>query len=68
MAVVVLAFAVYAIRAQLQRAVIAATIYHAHIFTAPPQIAGESRWDRLRDSAQFYWDFSEILFARERDA
>ena len=64
MFVVALAFAVYAIRAQLERAVIAASIYHAHIFTAPPQIAGESRWDRLWDSVQFCWDFSEIPFAR----
>jgi hypothetical protein len=68
MVVVALAFGVYAIRAQLERAVIAASIYHAHIFTAPSPIAGESRWDRLRDSAQFYYDFSEIPFARERDA
>jgi hypothetical protein len=66
MVVAALAFAVYAIRAQLERAVIAASIYHAHIFTAPSPIAGESRWDRLQDSAQFYRDFSEIPFARER--
>ena len=66
MVVAVLAFAVYAIRAQLQRAVIAASIYHAHIFTAPSPITSESRWDRLRDSAQFYWDFSEIPFARQK--
>ena len=64
--VVALAFAAYAIRAQLERAVIAVNVCHAHIFTAPSPIAGESRWDRLRDSAQFYWDFSEIPFARER--
>lgn len=64
--VVALAFAVYAIRAQLERAVIAASIYHAHIFTAPPPIANESRWHRLLDSAEFYWDFSEIPIARER--
>jgi hypothetical protein len=64
--VVALAFAAYAIRAQLERAVIAASIYHAHIFTAPSPISGGSRWDRLRDSAQFYWDFSEIPFARQR--
>jgi hypothetical protein len=64
--VVLLAFVVYAIRAQLQRAVIAASIYHAHIFTPPPPIPNESRWHRLRDSAQFYWDFSEIPFAREK--
>ena len=66
MVVVALACVVYAIRAQLERAVIAASIYHAHIFTAPSPIAGESRWDRLRESAQFYYDFSEIPFARER--
>ena len=34
--VVALAFAVFAIRARLERAVIAASIYHAHIFTDPP--------------------------------
>jgi hypothetical protein len=66
MLVVALAFAAYAIRPQLERSFIAASIYHAHIFTAPSPIAGESRWDRLRDSAQFYYDFSGIPFARER--
>jgi hypothetical protein len=64
--VALLAFVVYAIRAQLQRAVIAASIYHAHIFTPPPPIPNESRWHGLLDSAQFYWDFSEIPFAREK--
>jgi hypothetical protein len=66
MVVVALAFAVYAVRAQLERALIAASIYHAHIFTAPSPIAGESRRDQLRGSAQFYWDFSEIPSAREK--
>ena len=66
MLVVALAFLVYATRSQLERTVIAASIYHAHIFTPPSPIAGESRWDRLRDSAQFYYDFSETPFAREK--
>jgi hypothetical protein len=66
MVVVALAFAVYAIRAQLKRAVIAASVYHAHIFTTPSPIADESRWARLRDSTQSYWDFSQIPLARER--
>jgi hypothetical protein len=64
--VVALACAVFAIRTQLERAVIAASIYHAHIFTGPPTIADQSRWDRLLDSVQFYWDFSEIPVAREK--
>ena len=64
--VLALTLAVYVTRAQLQRAVIATTVYRAGIFTAPPPTPGESRWNRLRDTAQFYWDFSEIPFARER--
>jgi hypothetical protein len=63
---VALACAVFSVRTQLERAVIAASIYHAHIFTAPPLNASQSRWDRLLDSVQFYWDFSEIPVAREK--
>jgi hypothetical protein len=62
---VALALAVYAIRRQLQRTAIAASIYHARIFTPPSPIAGESRWERLLDSAQFYYNFAEIPLARE---
>ena len=66
MLVVALALAMYAIRRQLERTVIAASIYHARIFTPPSPIAGESRWERLRDSAQFYYNFAEIPLAREK--
>src|SRR5580704_5218033 len=34
--------------------------------TAPPPFAGESRWHRVRDAAQFYWDFSQIPTARQK--
>lgn len=64
--VVILATACYLGCARLERAAIATSIYRAHIFTPPPLIPGESRWQRLRDDAQFYWDFSEIPFAREK--
>jgi hypothetical protein len=66
MLVVALAFSVYAIRRQLQQTLIAASIYHAHIFTPPSPIAGESRWDRLWDSARFYYDFAGFPLAREK--
>jgi hypothetical protein len=65
MVVLSLALAVYVTRAQLQRAVTAVAIYRAHIFTAPQPNASESGWHRLRDAAQFYWDFSEIPVARD---
>jgi hypothetical protein len=64
--VLILALGVYSGRQSLKRAFIAASIYHAHIFTPPPRIPGESQWHRLRDDAQFYWEFAEIPVARER--
>ncbi|MGA2076305.1 MAG: hypothetical protein ABSH52_22685 [Terriglobia bacterium] len=66
MGAAVLTLGVYISRERLERSVIADRIYHAHIFTPPPPTAGESRWHRLQDAVQFYWDFSEIPIARER--
>ena len=60
----IVALAAYINRARLERVLIAASIYHAHIFTPPPSNPGESRWHRLQDAAQFYWDFSGIPVAR----
>jgi hypothetical protein len=65
MVVVALAVAIFATRAELERAMTAATIYRARVFTSPPPISGESRWHRVWDTAQFYWDFSEIPVARQ---
>ena len=62
--VLILAVASYCNRQRLQRAVVAISIYRAHIFTPPPT-PRESRWRQLWDDAQFYWDFSEIHIARE---
>ena len=53
-------------RERLERAVVSISIYRAHVFTPPPLTPSESRWRRLRDDAQFYWDFSEIPVAREK--
>jgi hypothetical protein len=61
----ILAVAFYCTSQRLQRAVVAISIYRANIFTPPPLTPRESRWRRLRDDAQFYWDFSEIHIARE---
>jgi hypothetical protein len=36
------------------------------MFTPPLFAVGESRWIRLRDGVQFYWDFSELRVAREK--
>jgi hypothetical protein len=60
----IIALVAYINRARLERLLIAASIYHTHIFTPPPSNPGESRWHRLHDAAQFYWDFSEIPVAR----
>lgn len=57
---------IYAIRAQLRRIAIAVSVYREGIFTPPPPSAGESRWHRVRDGAQFYWDFSQIPIARQK--
>ena len=58
--------AIYVSRVQLQRIAIAASVYRAGVFTAPPPIAGESRWNRVRDAAQFYWDLSQIPTGRQK--
>jgi len=54
----------YLNRAQIERAGIAIAIYRAHIFTAPSGVEGQSRWSRLWDEAEFYWDFAEIRASR----
>jgi hypothetical protein len=61
-----LGLVVYLNRAQLTRALIAESIYRDHIFTPPPWLPGESQWHRVREEAQFFWDFSEIPVAREK--
>jgi len=66
MGTLVLSLGVYVNHARLKRAMIAASICHARIFTPPPPSLGESRWHRLRADSQFYWDFSKIPLARER--
>lgn len=63
---VALMVTLYACRAQLRRIAIAASVYRAGIFTPPPPVAGESRWHRTRDAAQFYCDFSQIPTARQK--
>jgi hypothetical protein len=62
---VALIAAIYVSRVQLRRIAIAVSAYRAGIFTAPPQIAHESRWPGVRDAAQFYWDFSQVPSARQ---
>jgi hypothetical protein len=62
----VVSLVAYITRRDLKRAFVAAAIAHAHIFTPPPQVSGESRWQRFRDSAQFYWDFAGIPVARQK--
>jgi hypothetical protein len=62
---VALIAAIYVSRVQLRRIAIAVSAYRAGIFTAPPQIADESRWPGVRDAAQFYWDFSQVPSARQ---
>jgi len=66
MSVLALALVVYINRAQLSHALIADSIYRKHIFTPPPRLQSESQWQRLREEAQFFWNFSEIPIARER--
>jgi len=55
----------YALRLQLVRALVAATIYRAQVFTPPPRLSGEPGWQNLREQAQFYWDFAGIPLARQ---
>jgi hypothetical protein len=62
----VLVLGVYFNRDRLKQIVVAAHIYHAHVFTPPPTSPGESWWHRLRADARFYWDISELRMAREK--
>jgi hypothetical protein len=61
-----LALVAYINRAQFVRALVADSIYRKHVFTPPPVSPGSSPWYRLREGAQFFWDFSEIPIAPER--
>ena len=63
--VLIVALCVVINRAQLMRAVIAYKISHAQIFTPPP-MSSESAWHRLKESAQFYWDFADFVMARNQ--
>jgi len=64
--ILALAITVYVSRGQLRRIAIAASVYRAGIFTAPPHGFGESRWHWVQEAAQFYWDFSQIPTARQK--
>ena len=61
-----LALVAYINRAHFARALIAESIYREHIFTPPPRRSGISRWHRIHEEAQFFWDFSEIPIARKK--
>ena len=63
-AFLILAVLLYVRREGLERAVAVYRIYHAHIFTPPP-MSDLSEWHRFRESAEFYWDFSGFVMARE---
>jgi hypothetical protein len=64
--ILALALVAYINRGQFVRGLVADSIYRKHIFTPPPVSPGTSRWHRLREEAQFFWDFSAIPIARER--
>ncbi len=63
--ILALGLSLYCARAPLERAVVAVSIYRAHVFTAPPLTPGESPLHYLVANARFYWDFAEIRLARE---
>ena len=62
----ILAVGLYLSRERVERAMIAYRVYRARIFTPPPSVPGETRWRRLWDDAQFYWDFSAFRVNREK--
>ncbi len=62
----VLALVLYLSRERLKRAFIAASIFRTHIMMPPSTLAGSSPAHRLKESAQFYWDFAEIPMARAK--
>lgn len=53
-------------RRSLKRALVACAVAHSRVFTAPQQDLHESRWRRLEDAAEFYWDFAGIPIARQQ--
>lgn len=56
----------YIYREQIERAFIADRVYRSQIFTPPPSNTSETRWQRFHDDAQFYWDFSGFVVARQK--
>jgi len=56
----------YATRREWKRGLVAAAMARTHVFTPPPALFSESRWERLRETAEFYWDFAQFRLARER--
>ena len=56
----------YVIRDRLERTLIAASIYRAHIMTPPPIGPDVSRLSRWQESVRFYWDFAGIPMARAK--
>ena len=66
LAVVILLVSGYFNRERLERVVVATSVYREHIFTYPQVVPGESRWSRFHEYAQFYWDFSGFIIAREK--
>src|SRR5580698_2015366 len=51
---------------RIEKALVAFSIYRAHVFTPPPATPEQSGWDQFREHAQFYWDFAEFRLSRER--
>ncbi|MCX6238051.1 MAG: hypothetical protein NTY07_10955 [Bacteroidia bacterium] len=62
----ILLIAGYSSRKPLQRGVIAFVIYHKHVFIPPPKDTNESWMIRFENNVQFYWDISELRFARDK--
>jgi hypothetical protein len=66
LASLVSALAVYSLRQQLTRALVATRIYRARVFTAPPRVQRGSWWKYSREKICFYWDFAEVPLARQQ--
>lgn len=63
-AVAAVVFVAYAKRLTLERLAIACRLYRAQIFTPPTGGAFDSRWARVPEEAQFYWDFAGFMLGR----
>lgn len=63
---IILLISVYASWTQIQRGIIAYTIYHRHVFFPPQKDENQSSFKRFRENARFYWDIAKLRIENKK--